>query len=239
VKVSIIACRELASAFNSPVAYIVAVAYLVFASSWLFFLNQYFAHNEASLRLYFSVIPVVFVFLLPALTMRSWAEERRMGTLEVLMTLPFREGELVVGKFLGAFCLLAVVVALSLPLPLTLSRLGSFDAGQLVGQYIGVLLIGSAGLSVGLFVSSVSTNQITSFILSGLCLLAVTLVGQLPGLLSLPSWLGGLFGFLSFGFHFESFSRGIIDSRDVLFFLLASVLFLYLNMRVLTGRKSS
>jgi ABC-2 type transport system permease protein len=239
MRVAIIARRELASAFNSPVAYIVSVAYLVFSSAWLFFLNQYFAHNEASLRLYFSVIPVIFVFLVPALTMRSWAEERRMGTLEVLMTLPFREGELVVGKFLGVICLLAVVILLSIPLPLTLARLGSFDAGQLTGQYIGVFMIGAAGLSVGLFVSSLSTNQITAFILSGLVLLAFTLAGQLPGLLSLPSWLGGLLGFLSFGFHFESFNRGIIDSRDVLYFVLVAVLFLYLNTRVLTGRKSS
>jgi ABC-2 type transport system permease protein len=239
MKMSIVARRELASAFNSPVAYIVSVAYLVFTSAWLFFLNQYFAHNEASLRLYFSVIPVIFIFLVPALTMRAWAEERRMGTLEVLMTLPFREGELVIGKFLGTFCLLAIVIALSIPLPLSLSRLGSFDAGQLVGQYIGVLLIGAAGLSVGLFVSSLSTNQITSFILSGLSLLALTLAGQLPGLVSLPNWLGGLLGFLSFGFHFESFSRGIVDSRDVLYFVLIAVLFLYLNTRVLTGRKSS
>jgi ABC-2 type transport system permease protein len=239
VKVSIVARRELAAAFNSPVAYIVAVAYLVFTSVWLFFLNQYFAHNEASLRLYFSVIPVVFVFLVPALTMRSWAEERRMGTLEVLMTLPFREGELVMGKFLGTLCLLAIVVALSVPLPLSLSRLGAFDAGQLFGQYIGVLLIGAAVLSVGLFISSLSTNQITSFILSGLCLLVLTLAGQLPGLVSLPAWFGGLLGFLSFGFHFESFNRGIIDSRDVLYFALIAALFLYLNTRVLTGRKSS
>ena len=118
-------------------------------------------------------------------------------------------------------------------------RSGSFDAGQLAGQYIGVLLIGAAGLSVGLFISSLSTNQITSFILGGLCLLVLTLAGQLPGLVSLPAWLGGLLGFLSFGFHFESFNRGIIDSRDVLYFVLVAALFLYLNTRVLTGRKSS
>ena len=144
-----IASRELRSSFNSPIAYIVAAAYLVFTSVWLFFLNQFFSHNEASLRIYFSVVPTVFVFLVPALTMRSWAEERRTGTLEVLLTLPFREGELVLGKFLGAFGLLCIVVALSIPLPLTLAPLGIFDWGQVVGEYLGVLFIGAAGLAVG------------------------------------------------------------------------------------------
>ncbi len=239
MRVGVLARRELASAFNSPIAWIVAVAYLVFTSTWLFFFNQFFAHNEASLRLYFSVIPVVFVFLLPALTMRSWAEERRMGTLEVLVTLPFRDAELVLGKFLGALCLLAIVIVLSIPIPLSLAPLGQFDGGQIAGQYIGVFLIGAAGLSAGLFVSSLARNQVTAFILSGLLLLALTLAGEVGRVVELPPWLAGLAGFLSFGFHFESFTRGIIDSRDVLYFCLAAALFLYLNTRVLAGRRSA
>ncbi len=239
MKTLTIARRELQSAFNSPVAYIVAVAYLVFTSVWIFFLNQYFAQNEASLRVYFTIVPTVLVFIVPALTMRSWAEEKRMGTLEVLLTLPFREGEVVLGKFVGIFSLLCIVVLLSLPLPITLSRMGSFDWGQLAGQYLGVLLIGAAGISVGLFVSALSTNQVAAFILTALALVALTLAGQLPGLLALPGWLSAALGYLAFGHHFDSFNRGIIDSRDLLYFLLATALFLFLNVRVLVGRKSS
>ncbi|MGA2974838.1 MAG: ABC transporter permease [Spirochaetia bacterium] len=239
MKTAIVARRELRSAFNSPIAYIVAVAYLVFTSVWIFFLNQFFARNEASLRLYFGIVPIVFVFLVPALTMRSWAEERRMGTLEVLLTLPFREREVVLGKFLGSFGLLLAVILLSLPLPVSLSRLGDFDWGQIAGQYLGVLFIGAAGVSVGLFVSALSTNQVAAFILTGLALLALTLAGQLPAVASLPGWLSEVLRFLSFGSHYDSFDRGMLDSRDVLYFLLAVVLFLYLNIRVLVGRKSA
>jgi ABC-2 type transport system permease protein len=239
MKSLIIARRELRAAVNSPLAYIVAAAYLVFTSAWLFFMNQFFARNEASLRLYFGVIPTVFVFLVPALTMRSWAEERRMGTLEVLLTLPFREREVVLGKFIGAFGLLLLVVLLSLPLPLSLSAMGDFDWGQLAGQYLGVLMIGAAGVSLGLFVSSLSTNQVAAFILTGLALLCLTLAGQLPGIMSLPGWLASGLRFISFGAHFDSFDRGILDSRDLLYFALAAALFLYLNVRVLVGRKSA
>jgi ABC-2 type transport system permease protein len=239
VRVSPIAAKEMKAAFNSPIAYIVTVAYLVFTSVWLFFLNQFFARNEASLRIYFSVIPTVFIFLVPALTMRSWAEEKRTGTLEILLTLPFREWEVVLGKFLGCFGLLAVVIALSIPLPLSLSPLGRLDWGQVAGEYLGVLFIGSAGISLGLFVSSLSTNQITAFILSGLALLAFTLVNQLNFLVALPAWLAALVSWISFGAHYDSFRRGVLDSRDVLFFLLAIGAFLSLNVQVLVRRKRS
>lgn len=239
MKTFVIARRELRAAVNSPIAIIVAVAYLVFTSAWLFFRNQFFARNEASLELYFQIIPVVFVFLIPALTMRSWAEERRMGTLEVLLTLPFRESQVVMGKFWGAFGLLFAVVALSIPLPITLSRLGAFDAGQIFGQYFGVLMIGAAGCAVGLFVSSLCKNQVAAYILSGLALLALTLLGSLGSVLSLSGWLASVLTFISFMPHYESWNRGIIDTRDVLYFLLVAGLFLYLNGRVLVARKSA
>ena len=231
--------RELAGYFNSPIAYIVVVSFLVFTSLWLFYLNQFFARNEASLRVYFQVIPTVFVFLIPAVTMRSWAEERRSGTLEILLTLPFREGEVVAGKFLGAASLLAIMVILTLPLPLSLARFGSFDAGQIAGEYIGVFLVGAAGLAVGLLVSSLSANQISAYIFCGLILLALTLANQLSLIFGLPSWLAGAVNWISFGSHYESFRKGILDTRDLAYFLLVIALFLFLNTRVLLQRKWS
>ncbi len=234
----VVARREIRSAFNSPVAYIVAVAYLAFTASWLFFINQFFVQDDASLSLYFNVVPVVLAVLLPALTMRSWAEERRMGTLEVLLTLPIREGEVVVAKFLAVLFLLVLVTAFSLPIPLSLARLGAFDAGQIVAQYIGVLLIGAAGISVGLFISSLATNQVTAFVLGALALVAITLAGQLPRALSLNGWLADVLAYLALSQHYDTFRKGLLDSRDVLYFVLVCALFLFLNLRVLLRRKS-
>ena len=148
--------KELKSYFNSPIAYIVVIAFLVFSSVWVFYLNQFFAGNRASLRVFFGIIPVIFVIIMPALTMRSWAEEKKLGTLEVLMTLPYREGTVVLGKFMAALTLLVIMMALTLPLPIMLARFGHFDWGEIFGQYLGVLLIGASGLSVGLFVSGLA-----------------------------------------------------------------------------------
>jgi ABC-2 type transport system permease protein len=231
--------KELSSYFNSPIAYIVVIAFLVFTSIWIFYLNQFFAHNEASMRLYFGIIPTVFIFLIPALTMRSWAEERKSGTLEILLTLPFREAEVVAGKFLGAVVLLLVMLILTIPLPLSLARLGEFDAGQIFGQYAGVLLVGCCGISMGLLISSLSANQISSYIFCGIALLAFTLAGQINSIMALPGWLAGAVNSLSFGFHFDSFNKGILDSRDISYYLLLIVLFLFLNTQVLIRRKWS
>jgi ABC-2 type transport system permease protein len=235
----IVARRELASLLNSPIASIAAVAYLLFTGIWLFFLNHFFAQNEASLRLYFNVVPVVFAVLLPALTMRSWAEERRSGTLELLLTLPFREGELVLGKFLGIMLLLCILLVLSLALPLSLAPLGAFDPGQLAGQYLGTLMIGASGIAAGLFISSLCTSQPSAFVLSALLVLALTLAGPAAVMISLPSWLAGALSFASFSFHFDSFKKGLLDSRDVLYFLAVTGLFLFLNRQALAGRKES
>jgi len=138
--------KELKSYFNSPIAYVLVVTFLVFSSVWVFYLQSFFASNIASLRSFFSVIPIVFIIVMPALTMRSWAEEKKLGTMEVLMTLPFRESTLVLGKFIAALSLLLIMILLTLPLPLLLSRFGDFDWGEILGQYIGVVLLGAAGI---------------------------------------------------------------------------------------------
>jgi ABC-2 type transport system permease protein len=229
--------KELRSYFNSPIAYVVVVTFLLFCSIWVFYLQAFFAAGIASLRGFFSVIPVVFIIVMPALTMRSWAEERKLGTLEVLLTLPFREVALVLGKFLAALALLAIMLVLTLPLPLLLSRFGQFDAGEILGQYVGVLLLGAAGLSVGMFVSSLTANQVSSFLISLFVLLALTLVSQVSRVLSLPVWAANLFNFLSLNYHFGNFQKGLIDTRDLFYYLIVCGLFLYLNTVSLQLRK--
>ncbi len=229
--------KEIASYFNAPIAYIVVVFFLVFTSVWFFYIQQFVAQNVASLRGYFSIFPIVFIVLLPAVTMRSWAEENKSGTVELLLTLPFKEGQTVAGKFLAAFSLLAVTLLLTIPIPLTVSALGDFETGQIVGQYVGVLLLGAAGLSIGLFVSSLSENQITSFILSAVVLLFFTLINQVTFLLELPDMLASVINYLSLNYHFSSFEKGLIDTRDVIFYAALAVFFLYLNTKVLVFRK--
>ncbi len=229
--------KELKSYFNSPIAYVVVSAFLVFTSVWLFYLQNFFANNVASLRIYFAVIPTVFIILLPALTMRLWAEEKKLGTIELLMTLPFTEEQLVIGKFLSTFILLLIMITLTLPIPIMLSLLGNFDWGQIIGEYLGVLLIGSAGVAVGLLVSSVTTNQITAFISTLLILLLLTLINTINSIADLPVWLTSVFNYLSLGYHFESFRKGLIDTRDLIYYLLITGLFLYINIKVLIFRK--
>lgn len=232
-----VARRELGSYFNSPVAYIVIVFCLVFTSAWFFYGQQFFAQDAATLRGYFSLWPLIFVLLLPALTMRSFAEEYRQGTAEILLTLPCRERELVLGKFAAALALLLLLELLSLPVPLLVAPLGAFEPGQIAGQYVGVLLLGAAGLAAGLFVSALSANQISAFLLTAVFLLFITFIGQVPSLLLLPGWLSKILSWLSFEHHFDGFRKGLLDTRDVVYFLVLTAGFLVFTTRVLLLRR--
>ncbi|MGA2764032.1 MAG: ABC transporter permease [Spirochaetia bacterium] len=232
-----IARRELAAYFATPVAYIVVIFFLVITSGWFFFVNGFFAQDTATLRGYFSLWPIVFIPLIPAVTMRSWAEERRQGTAEILLTLPARERELVLGKFLGSLGLLLIAVVLTLPVPLSVAPLGFFEPGQIVGQYVGALLLGCAGLAAGMLLSALSANQISAFLLGVVFLLLITMIGQLPGALALPGWLASAFTWLSLDFHFDSFRKGVLDTRDALYFIVLTCAFLYVNTKVLILRR--
>ncbi|MDP3179754.1 MAG: ABC transporter permease subunit [Spirochaetaceae bacterium] len=234
-----VAKRELRSAFNSPVAYAVILGFLVFTAVWLYFVRRFFALGQADLRSYFSVMPLVFSFLAPALTMRSWAEERRMGTYELLLTLPFSELQLVLGKYLAAFALSAIALGLTLPVPITASLLGSFDPGALAGQYIGILLVAASSTAIGIWVSSLAKNQISAFVAATLGLLALVLVERLSSFFGAGGVIAYFFNWLSLAYHYEPFSRGVVDTRDLAYFAAACVLFLYLSTWNLTRRKWS
>ena len=234
-----IARRELKSSFNSPVAYAVILSYLVFTGIYLYFIRGFYAAGQADLRDYFTIMPLVLAFLVPALTMRSWAEERRLGTYELLLTLPFTEAQLVVGKFLSSFVLAAIALLLTVPVPLTASLLGSFDAGVLVTQYLGVLLEAAAAVAIGEWISSLAKNQVSAFVGSVLALLALVLVDKVSSFLGLGGLAASVIDWISLAFHYDSFSRGVIDTRDLAYYLSAAVLFLYLSAWGLTRRKWS
>jgi len=232
-----LARKELYSYLNAPAFYGAAVFFLVFCSVWLFYLQRYFTMNTATLRPYFIALPIVYILVIPVLTMKSWAEERKTGSIELLLTMPFSEWELVLGKFFSAFALLVMMLVLTIPLPFCLAPLGEFDTGVIVCEYIGAFLMGASAVALGLLLSSLSKNQAGSFLGSAVAMMAVMLIGNLTFSMNLPFWLSEFINFISLSFHFESFSKGLLDSRDIIYFLASAVLFLFITTRVILFRR--
>ncbi|MDR2370002.1 MAG: ABC transporter permease subunit [Treponema sp.] len=232
-----LAKKELFSYAGSPAFWGLAVFFLLFCSIWLFYFERFFDMDAASLRSYFAAFPIAFIFVIPALTMKSWAEERKTGSIELLLTLPFSEWDLVLGKFAAILAMIAAMLALTLPLPLSLLPLGNFDGGVIFAEYLGAFLLGASASALGLFLSGLSKNQAGSFLGSAAVLMTVMLVNRLAAGFALPFPLVSFFNYISLSFHFESFTRGLIDIRDLLFFVLSASLFLYLNTRVLVSGK--
>ena len=233
----ILARKELFQYLNAPAFYGAAVFFLLFCSVWLYYFQGYFVMDQATLRPYFAAFPIVFILVIPVITMKSWAEERKTGTAELLLTMPFTEWDLVLGKFFSALAVLSMMLVLTIPVPLTLLRLGNFDSGAILCEYLGVFLLGASATALGLLLSSLSKNQAGSFLGSAVVLMAVMLVNQLTFTLNLPDGLARLINFFSLAFHFESFSKGLIDSRDLAFFILSTGLFLFINTKVILFRK--
>lgn len=227
--------KELANFFNSSLAFIFLVIFLLL-TNWLFFQN-FFLLDQASLRGYFSLLPTLFLLLAPALTMRLWAEERRSRTIELLLTLPLKDSEVVFAKFLASLAILAVTLLLSLNLPLLAAALGNLDWGPVFAGYLGALLLGGSYLSIGLFTSSLTKNQLAAFIGGiSLCFL-LFVVGEPIFLSPWPTPLKSLFALLSTGRHFANLVRGVLDSRDIIFYLSLTTFFLVLNVKSLEAQR--
>jgi len=225
-----IAVKEFRSAFASPVAYAYLVVFLAF-TNWFFF-RTFFVLGDATLRGFFSLMPWTLVFLLPALTMRMWSEERKFGTLEVLLTWPVRERDAVLGKFLGGLGLLAASLAGTLPLALTVFALGSPDRGPVLAGYLGLLFFGAAGLAVGSYASALTENQIVAYVAGVAMTFALFVAGEEFVVVAAPAALAPLLAAAGLGAHYWSIGRGVIDSRDLFYF--AAVIFFFL---FLTGRR--
>ena len=225
--------REIRSYFNSPVAYVVIIVFLAIIG-W-FFSTNLFLMNLASMRVAFELIPLVFLFFVPAITMRLLAEEQKSGTLELLTTKPIRDQEIVLGKFFAAWVLLAAALAPTLLYVLLVATLGPLDFGPVFSGYLGLLLMGAVYIGIGLFASSVTENQIVAFILSFLIVLAFFLMDKV--LMFVPEGFASTLEFLAMDYHFSNIARGVIDSRDVIYF--GSLLFfsLYLTTVSLERRK--
>ena len=227
--------KEFRSYFNSPIAYIFITFFLAI-SSWLFF-RTFFISGQAEMRGFFGLMPWIFLFFIPSVTMKLWAEEKKIGTAEILMTLPLRDYEVVVGKFLASFGLLAVTALFSLALPISVMILGDPDGGTIVCGYLGLLLMGGAYLAIGLFASTITENQIIAFILGISACFGLLIIGEDIVLFSTPNWLFPILSYLGLGVHYSSILRGVIDSRDIIYYLAITGFFLYLSTLMIESRK--
>ncbi len=225
-----IAERELRSYFMSPVPYVVTALFLVIAG--ILFASPLSRANEATLRFWFSNLGVIWLIVLPALTMRLIAEEARAGTIELLLTNPVRDVELVVGKYLAALGFLLVMVVLTLYYPAILMIFGTPDRGPMITGYVGVLLLGAAFLAIGLWTSSLTQNQIVAYFAAFAILLTMWLGELVADSLGRP--LGEIMRYLTVSTHYQDFLRGVIDTTHVIYFLslIAAGLFLtYLSLQ--------
>jgi ABC-2 type transport system permease protein len=211
--------KEFGTYFVSPIAYIVISIFLV-VTGWFFF-STFFLFNQANLRNFFSLLPVTFAFVIPAVTMRLFSEELNVGSYETLLTLPVTDGDVILGKFMASVAFVAAMLVPTVAYPLFVSFLGQLDWGPVVGGYVGALFLGASFSAVGLFVSSLTRNQIIAFIGGMAICFFLTLIDKV--LFFLPAKLLSIFQYLGADFHFDNIAKGVLDSRDILYFL--SVIF--------------
>jgi ABC-2 type transport system permease protein len=240
--VGIILRRELASYFSTPLAVVVIVFFLFLANVFAFFLGSLYERGQADLVSLFRFLPWLYLLLCPAVSMRLWAEERRSGSIELLLTQPVTLWQAVVGKFLAAWVFVGVALVLTFPLWITVNYLGKPDNGVIFAAYLGSLFVAGGFLAVGSFTSALTKNQLIAFLVAaGICFLLL-LAGYPMTTIWFQSWapqwvVDGIFA-LSFLGHFESVIKGVFDLRDILYFALVSIFFLLASATVLEAVKS-
>jgi len=227
-----VAGKELKGYFSSPIAYIVITVFLIFTG--FFFFKDFFYFNQAEMRGLFQLLPLMFCFVIPAVTMRLFAEERHSGSLEILLTLPLGMWEIVLGKFAAALIFTQIMLSPTLFYFVTVMLVGSPDPGPVVGGYIGALFLSAAIISIGLLFSSITRNQIVAFILSWGAVFSLWLIDKVT--IFLPSSMGFL-SYLGTDFHFQNISRGVIDSRDIIYFVSVSALAMMFTVKILERRR--
>ncbi|MEE8431108.1 MAG: ABC transporter permease subunit [Candidatus Desulfatibia sp.] len=214
--------KEFRGYFVTPIAYIVISIFLI-VTGWFFF-STFFLFNQASLRNFFDLLPLIFSFIIPAVTMRLFSEELNVGSYEILLTLPVTYHDVILGKFIAAVAFVAAMLAPTLAYPISISFLGNLDWGPVAGGYIGAIFLGASYAAVGLLASSLTRNQIIAFIIGTAICISLTLIDKM--LFFLPRTLLPFLEYLGADFHFQNISKGIIDSRDLLYFL--SIIFISL-----------
>ncbi len=227
--------KEVLNYFNSPIAYIFIAVFLI-TGNWLFF-NSFFINGQATMRSFFMMMPWIFLFLAPAITMRLWSEEKKSRTIEFLLTLPVTNWQVVIAKFTAALFFVFISLTLTLTLPITVASLGNLDIGPVFGGYIGALFLAGSYLALGIFISSLTKNQIIAFILGIASCFFMFIIGANFVLIKAPEILAPIMSFIGLGSHFDSIGRGVIDSRDIIYYLSFIFLFLWLNVNILEKRE--
>jgi ABC-2 type transport system permease protein len=237
-----IAKRELGGYFSSPVAYVFIVIFLLLTGFFTFMAGNFFERGQANLDSFFMWHPWLYLFLVPCVGMRLWAEERRVGTLELLLTKPITGWQAIVGKFLASWLFLGLALLLTFPVVITVNYLGSPDNGLILAAYIGSFLMSGTYLAISCMTSAMTRNQVVSFIISVVICLFLVLCGYPPvtGLLTRMDrpWLVDLVTSFSVMTHFDSFSKGMVDSRDVIFFLSVITFALFANGVIIRSHRA-
>ena len=237
-----IAKRELKGYFASPVAYVFIVIYLLLAGFFTFMVGGFFERGQANLQSFFLWHPWLYLFLVPAVGMRLWSEERRLGTLELLFTMPITPWQAIVGKFLASWLFLALALILSFPLIITVNYLGDPDNGVIFCTYVGSFLMAGAYLALSCITSAMTRNQVISFIVSVVICLFLILAGFPPVINMLTQWakpwLVDLVSSFSVMTHFDGFQKGVLDSRDIIFFLSVVVFSLFTTSVILRSHRA-
>jgi ABC-2 type transport system permease protein len=234
--------RELAAYFATPLAYVFIVVFLVLAGSLTFFLGSFFDRGQADLQPFFTFHPWLYLFLIPAIAMRLWAEERKTGTIELFLTLPVTTTQAVLGKFLAAWAFCGIALALTFPLWLTVNVLGEPDNGVILASYIGSWLMAGAFLAIGAAVSALTKNQVIAFVVAAVVCFLLTVSGSGVVLGFFTGWAPQVvvdtvasFSFIS---HFTSVMRGVIDVKDMVYFVSLIVFFLFANTAIVELKKA-
>src|SRR5689334_8109088 len=240
--VGIIMRRELASYFATPLAYVFILIFLVLANAFTFYLGGFYERGQADLNPFFNFHPWLYLFLIPAISMRLWAEERKSGSIELLMTQPVTLWEAVLGKYFAAWIFTALAVGLTFPLWITVNYLGNPDNGTILAAYVGSLLLAGGFLAIGSCMSALTRNQVIAFILAVVVCFGFLLAGYPLVLDWFSSWLWqpvvDAIASLSFQRHFDSIQKGVIDIRDLLYFAMLIALFLLATAITLDVRKA-
>jgi len=225
--------REFKSYFVSPIAYIVISIFLII-TGWFFF-STFFLFGQAELRNFFSLLPITFSFIIPAITMRLFSEEIHTGSYELLYTMPVTGLDIILGKFFSALFFIIIMLLPTLSYGIFISFLGDLDWGPVLGGYIGAILMGAAYASVGLFASSLTRNQVIAFIIGMAFCVFLTLIDKM--LFFLPERLLNIFQYIGADFHFQNISKGVIDSRDIVYFFSVSFIMLFATGIVIQRKK--
>jgi len=215
--------KEFKDYFVSPIAYIVISIFLL-VTGWFFF-STFFLYNQANLRQFFSLLPLIFAFVIPAITMRLFSEELNVGSYEILLTMPVSFLDVILGKLLAGVAMVAAMLVPTLAYAVTVAFLGQLDWGPVAGGYIGAVLLGAAYTAIGLFASALTRNQIIAFIIGMTICFTLTLIDKM--LFFFPREILGVIGYLGADFHFQNIARGVIDSRDIIYFLIVIFISLY------------